>query len=89
LLKVFPGGSSILSKFFAISSGKSKTAPWTLSSAIRNIFPTSSAAGGETSDRKPVTDLGEKKPLAYSGSLTSCNVTDPCSWLIREREEGG
>lgn len=51
----------------------------TLSSAIRYIFPTASAADGETSDRKPVTDLGEKKPLAYAGSLVSCNVTDPCS----------
>jgi hypothetical protein len=35
----------------------------TFSSAIKYILPTSSAAAEQTSDRKPVTDLGEKKPL--------------------------
>jgi hypothetical protein len=50
----------------------------TFSSAIRYILPTSSAAAEQTSDRKPVTDLGEKKPLPNPGSLVSCNVTHPC-----------
>jgi hypothetical protein len=50
----------------------------TFSSAVRKILPTSSAAAEETSDRKPVTDLGEKNPLPYPGSLVSCKVTHPC-----------
>jgi len=50
----------------------------TFSSAVTYILPTSSAAAEQTSDRKPVTDLGEKKPLPYPGSLVSCNVTHPC-----------
>jgi hypothetical protein len=49
-------------------------------------LPTSSAAAEQTSDRKPVTDLGEKKPLPNPCSLVSCNVTHPC--ILIEREKG-
>lgn len=59
----------------------------TFSSAVRYILPTSSAAAEQTSDRKPVTDLGEKKPLPYPESLVSCSVTHPCI-LIEEIKHG-
>lgn len=51
----------------------------TLSSAIRWILPTSSAAGEYTSERKPVTDLADRNPREFTESRVSCNVVHPCS----------